>query len=98
MRVNKKEKVIIFTPKDDNEWQVLLTHPRFNDYVNIKVTYTDKGFGIQVFSEKFYEDTRKRPLNIVVGERGEQSLFKETYVAIWKLIPKYTKKLRKQFD
>ncbi|MBU0963155.1 MAG: hypothetical protein KKD48_04600 [Nanoarchaeota archaeon] len=97
MKHNRNKKLIILNEKDSG-YNILLYDDRFNEYMNIKILWTKKGFGIQVFSEKFYEDTRKRPLNIVVGERGEQSLFKETYAAIWKLIPKYAKKLRKQFD
>ncbi len=97
MKINRKDKLVTFEPKDGNTWKVALIHPDFNEYIICKITYTDKGFGLQVFPELYYEDATKRPLNIIVGESGSQELFKERYAAIWKLTPKHTRQLRKKF-
>lgn len=82
MKVDKRKKVISFIPSDKDEWEILLRHPRSGELMNLKVTYTSKGFGIQIFSERETDE-----------EKGLLSAFAEKeyigeffYLGVWKLL------------
>ena len=94
MKILKKTKDIELGPQNNGLEIFIFDTGHFKDYLNIKVTYTKKGFGIQVFHRLDQDELSRRPLNVIVGDkRKQQDLYQSTYVSVWKLLPKYAKSL-----
>lgn len=83
MHINKKTKTIVLGQKETG-WQVILRDDRFSELIASKITYTNKGFGIQLFKERFNTYQYKDELTIFIDDKAYVS----DYVGIWKFINK----------
>lgn len=92
MRINKKHKTIIISPRDDR-YEIALVHPDSDELMNIRVIYSTKGFGIEIFSERL-KDLPKKPLSVFF-ERNKYH--EEEYVGIWKFTPSIKRRVRKKY-
>lgn len=80
MRVNKKKKIVTFSPSDKNNWQVRLVNKK-GELINIKITFTSKGFGIQAFRE-LETGVEKKDLSLF---SGDEYIDDTEYVGVWKM-------------
>jgi hypothetical protein len=92
MKINSKRKTIIISPKDDR-YEILLAHPNTDELMNVRVIYTSKGFGLEIFSERM-KDLPKKPLSVFFeGDNYRE----EEYVGIWKFTPSVKRRVRKKY-
>jgi hypothetical protein len=87
MIVNKKTKTIVLS-KQDTGYQIILRDDRFSELIASKITYTNKGFGIQLFKERFNTYPDKDELTIFLDD---DQAYVTSYVGIWKFIDRKNK-------
>jgi hypothetical protein len=92
MRINKKHKTVIITPKDDR-YEIVLAHPNSDELMNMRIIYTSKGFGVEIFSERM-KDLPKKPLSVFFeGNKYTE----EEYVGVWKFTPSVKRRVRRKY-
>ena len=92
MRYSKKNNVIAVGPSD-HELKIIAKNPRTRESIGFKIFYSDKGFGIEVFSQE--EGTSKGRKMLMVSDK--QKIFESSYIGIWKLKPSVTRRVKKKF-
>ncbi len=81
MRIAKIARKITLGPSDAG-YQILIKGKK-GELLNLKVGFTDKGFGIQAFKERA-QDPHLSDLIIFIADKA----FADDYVAVWKLYQK----------
>ena len=79
MKTNKKEKLITLNEKD-SKYKILVKDNRTGDLIQVKITFTDKGFGLQAFKE-LEHGVELDDMVIYVNDKVLES----DYVGVWKL-------------
>lgn len=87
------KKRIILTPKDHLR-EITLTGEK--QLINLRVFYSSKGFGIEIFSdlpvEKSTTEHDQEPFQIFIGDKYKTEA---DYVGVWKLDKITTKRVKK---
>lgn len=89
MRVSEQQKHLTINRKDGN-WIITISDSKTGELINLKVTFTNKGFGVQAFKEIQGAKYEADDLIVIHDNEG----FETDYVGIWKLLPEYKKILK----
>lgn len=89
MKVDRRNREIRLDIGDDGYLVILEGY--HDEVIALKVTYTDKGFGVQVFDEEEYGYEANELL--VFNDRDNVII--STYFGIWKFIDKVKRRLKR---
>ena len=91
MRQSTKSKHIVLN-RSDGDYEITILDKKTDEIINIKVTYTDKGFGLQVFPEQ-RDDYERDSLIVIHDSKG----YDTDYVGIWKLKETFRQKMKSKY-
>lgn len=87
MEINKKQKKVELS-RSDGDYFIKIKDGK--ELMNIKISFTKKGFGVQIFRGET-PDTKTKPI-YVFGDR--EFIGKFSYISAWK----FKKELEKYYD
>ena len=70
MKIDRKNKAIYLTEKDDKHYIVLI-NKKLKDAIGIKVLSSSKGFGLEIFSKIKDEHKPKQSLLLFIENKGK---------------------------
>lgn len=92
MKYDKKNQTIALDQKDDG-MRIVAKSRRLGESIGFKVFYSDKGFGIEVFSQ---EEGKRKGTKMIMFDDDEK-IFESSYIGIWKLKPSVKRRVKKRF-
>ena len=92
MKYNRRTKTIAISPSDHGI-KLVAKNPKMHESIGFKIYYSNKGFGIEVFSQE--EGKPKGTKMIMLSD--DQKIFESSYIGIWKLKADIKRRVKKKF-
>ena len=91
MQINKHKKQIVFTANDTG-WRVVLFDKKLDECIILKITFTDKGFGVQAFKQP---EGYTNDLDLIAISENK-IVDVGDYISVWKLLPEVRRRITKR--